>query len=205
MTDPNREESYRLRCSYEKRGRLRMLSHLEIAGALEKIIRRAELPFCVTRGFSPHMKISFGSALPVGIGSTCEIFDIFLKENIAEEVILQRLQRATVDDLPITACSYISRSLPAASVAYPQHTYRIECASFPSRFIIPDEITVVRKRKEKTLVPHEFIISGPIIDQTHIDITLITKPTGSLRIDTLIQHADIDAAVVSVTRISQHE
>ncbi len=182
-----------------------MLSHLEIAGALEKIIRRAHLPFCVTQGFSPHMKISFGSALPVGIGSTCEIFDIFLKEKMSEDEILPRLQKSTVQDLPIVSASYISHALPAASVAYPLHTYRVECETTPTYFKAPDTITVIRKRKEKILIPDEFIISGPLIDKNHVYITLVTKLTGSLRIDHLIQHSALDAQVVSITRIDQHE
>lgn len=73
MTDPNARQLFRLRSTYIETGRLAMLSHLEVAHTLERTVRRAGLPFAVSQGFSPHMKIAFGAALPVGVGSTCEI------------------------------------------------------------------------------------------------------------------------------------
>ena len=60
--------TFRLRVSFVKQGRLAMLSHLELARALERAVRRAKLPYAVSNGFSPHMRIAFGAALPVGVG-----------------------------------------------------------------------------------------------------------------------------------------
>ncbi len=69
---------FRLRVVYHKAERLRHLSHLEVIHALERIIRRAGLPFAVTQGFSPHMKVAFGPALPVGTAGQREYFDVWL-------------------------------------------------------------------------------------------------------------------------------
>ena len=63
MTDPR---LFRLRATFVEEGRLAMLSHLEVAHTLERVVRRAKLPFAISQGYSPHMKIAFGSALPVG-------------------------------------------------------------------------------------------------------------------------------------------
>ena len=57
---------FRLRVTFCKQGRLALLSHLEVARALERAVRRAGLPYAVSQGFSPHMKIAFGAALPWG-------------------------------------------------------------------------------------------------------------------------------------------
>ncbi|MFR3272966.1 MAG: DUF2344 domain-containing protein [Slackia sp.] len=43
-------------------------------------MRRADLPYAVSQGFSPHMKQAFGAALPVGVGGTEEIFDVQLTD-----------------------------------------------------------------------------------------------------------------------------
>ena len=56
MSDP---ALFRLRFRFCKKGRLIMLSHLEVAHALERAVRRADLPFAVSQGFSPHMRIAF--------------------------------------------------------------------------------------------------------------------------------------------------
>ena len=112
MPDPN---LFRLRVEYCKQGRLALLSHLEIARALERAVRRADLPFAVSQGFSPHMKIAFGSALPVGVGSTCEIFDLQMTRYVAPEKALAALQAASVPDLMPYDCRYIGPRDAAAT------------------------------------------------------------------------------------------
>ena len=82
---------FRLRVTYAETGRLVMLSHLEIARALERAVRRAGLPYAVSQGFSPHMKQAFGSALPVGVGGLEEIFDVSLTDYVPPEEALARL------------------------------------------------------------------------------------------------------------------
>ena len=59
---------FKLRVRYVKEGRLRYLAHLEVLRTVERIVRRAGLPYAVTQGFSPHMRAGFSSALPVGNG-----------------------------------------------------------------------------------------------------------------------------------------
>ena len=71
MSEP--QQIFRLRLTFAKQGRLAMLSHLEVARALERTVRRAGLPYAVSQGFSPHMLIAFGAALPVGVGGTHEL------------------------------------------------------------------------------------------------------------------------------------
>ena len=203
MTDPNAPRLFRLRATFIERDRLAMLSHLEVAHALERTVRRAGLPFAVSQGFSPHMKIAFGAALPVGVGSTCEIFDLQLREYVAPDKALAALQQASVPDLMIQDCRYIEPKAPAASVAFPFSTYEARFDAPVGRIDVPDTITVVRKRKEKVLSVNEFLAEPFAIDGDRATFTLEAKPTGSLRPDVLLQHCDIDATLVSVTRIAQ--
>ena len=121
MPDPN---LFRLRMTFCKQGRLAMLSHLEVARALERAVRRAGLPFAVSQGFSPHMKIAFGAALPVGVGGTHEV---------------------------------------------------------------PDEVTVVRKKKEKVLCTADFLVGELELSGAVATFSLESKPTGSLRPDVLLR------------------
>ena len=86
MPDPN---LFRLRMTFCKQGRLAMLSHLEVARALERAVRRAGLPFAVSQGFSPHMKIAFGAALPVGVGGTHELADLQMTRYVPVDEALE--------------------------------------------------------------------------------------------------------------------
>lgn len=53
---------FRLRVRYGKRDRLKYLGHLEVIHTIERIVRRAGLPYAVTQGFSPHARgLLFGA------------------------------------------------------------------------------------------------------------------------------------------------
>lgn len=190
MPDPN---LFRLRVEYRKQGRLALLSHLEIARALERAVRRADLPFAVSQGFSPHMKIAFGSALPVGVGSTCEIFDLQMTRYVAPEKALAALQAASVPDLMPHGCRYIGPRDAAASVAYPVAAYRAELSHAPEDGLpMPDEVHVVRKKKEKVLRVADYLVAPLAVDGAGVTFELEAKPTGSLRPDVLLE-ACVDA------------
>lgn len=203
MTDPNAPRVFRLRSTFVERDRLAMLSHLEVAHALERTVRRAGLPFAISQGFSPHMKIAFGAALPVGVGSTCEVFDLQLTEYVAPDRALAALQAASVPDLMVQECRYVEPGAPAASVAFPFSTYEVRFAQPVQDITVPETITVVRKRKEKTLVVAEYLAQPFALAGTSATFTLEAKPTGSLRPDVLLQQCGLSDNVVTVTRIAQ--
>ena len=196
-----------IRCTYVKQGRLAMLSHLEVARALERAVRRADLPFAITEGFSPHMKLHFGAALPVGVGSTCEIFDLTLREYVRPDVVVERLQSTSAPDLMVQDCSYIENGAKAASVAFPVSTYLVRFDTDASSLAFPETVTVVRKKKEKTLCVSEFLVDGPNIKGDAMTFSLEAKPTGSLRPDRLLEAAlskcPEPLKIVSCTRIEQ--
>ena len=102
------EGEFRIRVTYAMTGRLVMLSHLETARAIERTVRRSDLPFAVTQGFSPHMKLAFGSALPVGVGGLAEIFDVTMTAFVPPAEALARLRAASAPD-PV---SYTHLTLP---------------------------------------------------------------------------------------------
>ena len=189
----NQPQRFILRATYIERGRLAMLSHLEVARALERTVRRSQLPFAVSQGFSPHMKISFGAALPVGIGSTCEIFDIQLTRYVSAEQALSALQNASVPDLMVTEARYIGADEKAASVAFPVSTYEVEFSGAPGALEVPAEILRRRKnKKDKVLVVSDYLVSGFRFDEANpccARFSLEARDDGSLRPDLLVEES----------------
>lgn len=202
---------FKLRVTYGKSGRLALLSHLEVTHALERMVRRAELPFALSNGFSPHMKLSFGSALPVGIGSTCEIFDLTLDEYVPPQKALAALQGAAPAELLPSDAKYVEPSEKAASVAFPFSLYEAVFTEPVESVSWPDEIEVVRKKKPKTLKVADYLVGEPEVCGNAVRFQLQTKDTGSLRPD-LFAYAMMDnmttqgggaPSLASITRISQ--
>ena len=71
-----------VRLRYTKRGKVRFVSHRDIARAFERAFRIEQLPLAFTLGFSPRPKVSFGLALSVGHESDAEYLDFELREPI---------------------------------------------------------------------------------------------------------------------------
>lgn len=184
MADPR---LFRLRVVYRKSGRLAYLSHLEVTRALERAVRRSGLAFAITNGFSPHMRIAFGAALPVGVGGEAEIFDVFLTGYIAPAKALAALQEASMPDLSPVSCAYVESNAPAASVALPLSTYVAVFDAALRDLVVPDVVTVRRKNKEKQLVVADFLEGVPAVSGNEVRFSLRAKDEGSLRADAFLQ------------------
>lgn len=181
------QQVFRLRLVFAKQGRLAMLSHLEVARALERTVRRAGLPYAISQGFSPHMLIAFGAALPVGVGGTHEIADVRLTRYVSAADALAALQNASPADLMVKEAAYIEPRAAAASVAFPVSTYRALLSCTPAVLPVPSEIHVIRKKKEKVLAPADFLVGPLRLTGAVVTFKLEAKPTGSLRPDMLLR------------------
>ena len=131
---------FRLRVRYGKRDRLKHLGHLEVIHTIERIVRRAGLPYAVTQGFSPHMRVGFSSALPVGTSSTCEWYDLFMTEFVALDEAFGRLAAASPADLAPIEAAYIDVRTPALTAQLTRLSYRIDLHLDPEAPVSADEV-----------------------------------------------------------------
>jgi len=83
----------KLRVRYAKRGRLRFTSSRDFQRALERALRRADVPMAFSAGFHPHPKISYANAAATGTASEAEYFEIQVTERVDPESV-----RAALDD-----------------------------------------------------------------------------------------------------------
>ncbi len=71
----------RYRIEFSKQQAARFVSHLDTMKTLERAIRRGRIPIAFSEGFNPHPKMSFGSALAVGVTSDQEFLDLELSSD----------------------------------------------------------------------------------------------------------------------------
>ena len=86
---------------YAKRGRMRFASHLDIARAVERGVRRAGLPIAYSAGFTPHPKISYAGAAPTGAASEAEYLELSLTRVCAVSEVRERLDAALPDGIDV--------------------------------------------------------------------------------------------------------
>ena len=91
----------KLRLRYAKRGRLRFSSHRDFQRALERALRRANLPMGYSAGFSPHPKISYANAAPTGVASEAEYVEIGVVSECDPELVRQALDRVLPPGLDV--------------------------------------------------------------------------------------------------------
>ena len=94
----------KLRLRYTKRGPLRFASHRDLARALERALRRAQVPMAFSAGFSPHPKISYMGAAPTGAASEAEYVEIGLSARCDPEAVRVALDAALPDDIDVLEC-----------------------------------------------------------------------------------------------------
>ncbi|MCL2825837.1 MAG: TIGR03936 family radical SAM-associated protein, partial [Eggerthellaceae bacterium] len=179
----------------------------ELARALERAVRRAGLPFAVSEGFSPHMRIAFGAALPVGVGGANECFDLYLTSYVAPEKASSALAGASVGDLMVHGCAYVGAKAPAASVAFPRSSYEaLLSQALKDGPTVPSTVKVWHKDKEKELVVKDYLEGGVSISGNTLAFTLVARPTGSLRPDLFVKALlgeEEGVKVLSIVRTKQ--
>lgn len=86
----------KMRLRYAKRGTARFTSHRDFGRALERALRRADVPMAYSSGFNPHPRISYANAAPTGASSEAEYVELGLAKTCDPGKLLAALN----DSLP---------------------------------------------------------------------------------------------------------
>jgi len=212
------ESLFRARVTYPKSGRLRFLSHLEVTTACERAARRAGLPYAVTQGFNPKMKVAFGPALPVGTGSMCERYDLWLREYIPAQDLLSRLRAACPPDIAPLDVSYVALRAPSLTASLTIAVYDVVTEGGGSAedlqgsldaVVGAGELAVEHKGKQKVFELAHTLPKEPkvrtIEGRSVVQVATRMSERGSLRPEALVMTAferlGTGGSVLSVTRV----
>lgn len=147
----------RLRAEYTAGSNLRFLSNLDMKRMMERSLRRSELPYALSAGFNPQIKLSMGTVLPVGVGGECEYFDLELREDISPPAFIDIMNRVLPADLLIKKCividdkaSALMKIINAASYAFfIKKGYALD--SLQDKLMNSDKLIVKSRGKRKDL------------------------------------------------------
>ena len=145
----------KLRIRYAKRGRLRFASHRDLARALERALRRAQVPMAFSAGFTPHPKISYVGAAPTGAASEAEYLEIGLAERRDPEQVRAALDASLPDDIAVLECVEAAEGSGSLADRMEVTTWRIELPGVEpaaleralAAFLARDSVEVPRRTK----------------------------------------------------------
>ncbi|MDE5569100.1 MAG: TIGR03936 family radical SAM-associated protein, partial [Ruminococcus sp.] len=108
----------RLRAVFEKSGRAKYISHLDLNRCMLRVFRRSKLPVWYTEGFNPHPYYSFALALSLGFESDCEIMDFNITDdNMSLEEIRDRLNAVMPEGMRIISVAEQVKKITAITKA----------------------------------------------------------------------------------------
>ena len=93
---------------------MRFASHLDVARAFERGVRRAGLPIAYSSGFTPHPKISYAGGAPTGVASEAEYLSLALTSRSEADAVRERLNAALPDGIEVIDVTEDCGGLPAS-------------------------------------------------------------------------------------------
>lgn len=182
----------RLRLAVKKEGALQFLSHLDFARCVRYVIIRARLPILYSEGFNPHMKLSFASALGVGVGADVEYLDMELAELVPVADVIGRMNAVSPDGFSVQDGKYIDAKAPKLMAVANYAVYDIKGPV--TRPISQDELDGILKAfNEKPDVSYEKVSvkKGHKVRLIAVKNHVIEPVSGIVKKDTVCLHAGI--------------
>lgn len=141
---------------FEKTPRLRHIGHLDIQRAVQRALRRSGLPIAYSKGFNPHVLVTFASALSTGSAGTHEIMDVTMEEDVTAEEFLEKMNLAMPRDMQLSSAKCMDQKHPALMAMLNAAQYDIQlldadaaekmAAAIPA-FMAQETIITPRKTK----------------------------------------------------------
>lgn len=210
-----RLERFDYRVVYEKCGRAKYISHLDLMRMMQRAIKRSKLPVWYTQGFNPHIYIMFPINLSLGFESRVEVMDFALIEDLPFEEVRERLDAQMPEGMKIVSCARPVHQHTEIAAAQ----YRIKfCADKSSekclllfgKFLENEKIEIEKRTKKKTvnmvdIRPH-INAEKAECDGKYVYITLTLPAGGSFNLnanvvmDTFFGMYDITADELCIER-----
>lgn len=198
----------RYRSVFSKTIAMRFTGNLDLHRALERLMRRANLPLAYSQGFNPRPKITLASALPLGYTSESEVMDFWLKEPLKPEEILETLIAYSPPGIIFHSVDEVEMSAKKLQVAIQSAEYEImlscitkELGENVTEILAQETIMLTKKRKGKTksydLRP---LLLDMTINETHLLMHLMSKEGATGRPDIVLNELGIDPFDVIVHR-----
>ncbi len=137
-----------VRVFYNKTGKLKYISHLDINRVMLRMVRRAHIDVWFTEGFNRHPYINFALPLSLGFESESEAVDMRINDDMSDDEIMQRLSAVAPDGMKITAVKEPVKKF--SEIAYADFTVKInrECSNELKSFLAQPEILVDKTTKK---------------------------------------------------------
>lgn len=183
-------DKFRLR--FEKAGVLRLLSHHDLMRVLERMLRRAGLPFKSTAGFHPGPRVVFAQSLPLGVVGRDEVVELELTEPRTAGDVLNGLNAQAPDGLRFLRAT----AVPMKTTAMPRRiVYTLplpadradELREACARLVAQPAVWVERVRPSPKGLNIRPYLRAVTVRDNALSLDLWVTSTGTARADELLR------------------
>lgn len=111
---------------FSKGGPVRYISHLDLMRAMHRAVRRAGLPAAWSKGYHPHIVLSFAQALGLGYLSVGEYMELSLDGSMEPGIAMEKLNGALPAGLEATGCWFLDDAFPTLMAAVTAARWRVD-------------------------------------------------------------------------------
>ena len=199
---------------FEKGARLRHIGHLDIQRAMQRALRRSGLPVSYSKGFNPHILLTFASALATGAMGEKEILDVSLDAPVEADAFMAAMNAALPPDMQLSFAKPMEDRHPALMAMVRAADYELtiqddEAAGLLAQalpgFLAQESILAMRKSKsgvkECDIRPmiHHLRMEGNILT-ARLTLTEASTCKPDMLLTALSAFAGIDAPRMLVNR-----
>lgn len=144
----------RLLMRFQKGEEVKYISHLDMQRLFQRALRRADISCEYSKGFNPHLLISFACALPVGVCSTAEYVEVQLTKFVHPDTCIKRLNEVMPKGVTVTNAVELNDKYPtvASVICLAEYTFIPENRGDYSEIIDSlnkkEEIVIEKKTKK---------------------------------------------------------
>jgi len=201
-----------VRLRFTKLGKVRFVSHRDVARAFERAFRIEQLPMAFTQGFSPRPKVSFGLALGTGHESIAEYLDLELADPVDVDELPGRVSAALPEGIDVNGACELAERAPSLQEAVESVEIQLRLVDLDStvladaigRALAADTLPITTTRKGcnvvedlrpalRRLVVHVDDDGAPVV---HAEVN--TRPRGLRPADLLVALRDLAASTLGV-------
>ncbi len=203
------------RIKFEKVGLSIYFSHLDLQKVMQRALKKSGLPVWYSKGFNPHIYMTFTLPLSLGHESLCESFDFRLEEDMTEAEIIKAMEGTLPQGINIVEAGnpdYDAKEIMFALYKITLYGNGDVLKTALNDYINAQEVKVIKKSKKtsKEVNLKEEIIEFNIERSTEDSITFTALyPAGveynlnpSLLVEYFAENYGIDANMADVLRVN---
>ena len=186
----------KVRFKFSKHGVLKYIGHLDLMRYFQKAFRRTDIEVLYSKGFSPHMIMSFAQPLGVGVESDGEYFDVEVADEEDISTMVAKLNEQMAEGVVILDVVKLPEKFTNAMASVAAADYELNfykesplSTALLDKYKAADAVTFVKTTKtgEHIINVKEFVFDIALKDDATLFVKVDASSAGNLKPANLLE------------------